>query len=120
MRELDAVHDYVDSLPETGKVLSLSTVFAVVKNLLGEDVGSVELALVQKSLPDDVAHLIVDPYFDEGAQEARISLRVKETSRELRRDQFLKDLHSHLVEEMGLEEDRVHFTNMLVLYNNVL
>ena len=63
MRELDAVHNYVDSLPETGKVLSLSTVFAVVKNLLGDDVGSVELALVQKSLPDDVSNMMVDPYF---------------------------------------------------------
>ncbi|MEE4190777.1 MAG: MMPL family transporter, partial [Halieaceae bacterium] len=120
MEELEDIHEYVDSLPQTGKVLSLATTYKIVKQLWDGGVGDVELALVQKSLPDDVAHLIVDPYFDEGAQEARISLRVKETSRELRRDQFLKDLHSHLVEEMGLEEDRVHFTNMLVLYNNVL
>jgi hypothetical protein len=28
MRELDKVHDYIDALPETGKVLSLSTVFS--------------------------------------------------------------------------------------------
>ena len=51
MRELDAVHDYVDSLPETGKVLSLSTVFAVVKNLLGEDIGCVELAWCRRACP---------------------------------------------------------------------
>ncbi|MEE4190135.1 MAG: MMPL family transporter, partial [Halieaceae bacterium] len=120
MEELEDIHEYVDSLPQTGKVLSLATTYKIVKQLWDGGVGDVELALVQKSLPDDVAHLIVDPYFDEGAQEARISLRVKETSRELRRDQFLKDLRSHLVEDMGLEEDRVHFTNMLVLYNNVL
>ena len=41
MRELDAVHNYVDSLPETGRVLSLSTVFAVVKNLLGARISAV-------------------------------------------------------------------------------
>jgi predicted RND superfamily exporter protein len=120
MRELDAVHDYVDSLPETGKVLSLSTVFAVVKNLLGDDIGSVELAIVQKSLPDDIRQLMVAPYFSAEQEQARITVRVMETSRELRRDEFLKSLRSHLVNDMGLDEERVQFTGMLVLYNNVL
>ncbi len=120
MREIDAVQDYVDSLPETGKVLSLSTLFAVVKNLLGTDVGSVELALVQKSLPQDVKGILVDPYFSAGNEEARLTVRVKETSRSLRRDQFLKDLRAHLVNGMGLGPERVQFTGMLVLYNDVL
>jgi predicted RND superfamily exporter protein len=120
MRELDAVHNHLDSLPETGKVLSLSTVFAVVKNLLGEDVGSVELAIVQKSLPEDIKKLMVSPYFSEDKEQARITVRVKETSRDLRRDQFLTDLRSQLVNDMGFDADQVQFTGMLVLYNNVL
>jgi predicted RND superfamily exporter protein len=120
MRELDAVHNYVDALPETGKVLSLSTVFSVVKNLLGEDIGSVELALVQKSLPDNIKDMMVSPYFSEETEQARITVRVMETSENLRRDQFLSDLRAHLVGEMGFEEEQVQFTGMLVLYNNVL
>jgi uncharacterized protein len=120
MRQLDAVHNYVDSLPETGKVLSLSTIFAVVKDLLGEDVGSVELALVQKSLPEDIKGMMVDPYFSPDNEQARITVRVKETSKELRRNVFLTDLRQHLVEDMGLAPDQVEFTGMLVLYNNVL
>ncbi|MEH6581079.1 MAG: MMPL family transporter [Halioglobus sp.] len=120
MRELDKVHNHIDSLPETGKVLSLSTVFTVVKNLMGEDIGGVELALVQKSLPDDINGMMVDPYFSEAREETRITVRVKETSKDLRRDQFLQDLHTHLVETMGFEPERIQFTGMLVLYNNVL
>jgi len=120
MRELDAIHAHVDSLPETGKVLSLSTVFAVVKNLLGEDVGSVELAIVQKSLPEDIKNLMVSPYFSEDKEQARITVRVKETSQDLRRDEFLKNLHSHLINDMGFAEEQIQFTGMLVLYNNVL
>jgi uncharacterized protein len=120
MRELDTVHNYVDSLPETGKVLSLSTVFAVVKNLLGEDIGSVELALVQKSLPDDIKGMMVDPYFARDTEQARITVRVMETSENLRRDQFLTDLRAKLVEDLGFEDEQVQFTGMLVLYNNVL
>jgi predicted RND superfamily exporter protein len=120
MRELDAIHDYVDSLPETGKVLSLSTVFAVVKNLLGDDIGSVELAIVQKSLPEDVSALMVDPYFSREREQARVTVRVKETSKDLRRDEFLRNLRRDLIEKMNIAPDRIQFTGMLVLYNNVL
>ncbi len=120
MRELDAIHDHVNDRPETGKVLSLSTTFAVVKDLLGEDIGSVELALVQKSLPEDIENLMVSPYFSENLEQARVTVRVMETSEDLRRNEFLQQLHKELVEDLGLEPERVQFTGMLVLYNNVL
>ena len=120
MRELDAVHNYIDTLPETGKVLSLSTVFAAVKNLLGDDIGGVELAIVQKSLPDDIKQMMVSPYFSDEAEQARITVRVKETSENMRRDQFLQDLNEHLIDDMGFAPEQVQFTGMLVLYNNVL
>ncbi|MDX1736020.1 MAG: MMPL family transporter, partial [Halioglobus sp.] len=120
MRRLDAVHEYVDSLPETGKVLSLSTVFAVVKDLMGEDISGVELALVQKSLSGDIAELMIDPYFSLDKEQARLSVRVMETSETLRRNDFLRNLHRHLVDELGIEEEKLELTGMLVLYNNVL
>jgi len=120
MRELDAVHDYIDSLPETGKVLSLSTIFSVVKGLMGEDISGIELALVEKSLPDEIKEMMVDPYFSKDREEARITVRVKETSKELRRDEFLNKVRIHLVDELGFAPEQVRFTGMLVLYNNVL
>lgn len=120
MRELDRIHNYVDSLPETGKVLSLSTVFSVVKNLMGEDIGGVELAIVQKSFPEDMKKLMVSPYYSDNTLQARLTVRVKETSKELRRDEFLRSVRTHLEDALGLAPERVHFTGMLVLYNNVL
>ena len=120
MRELDAAHGYIDSLPETGKVLSLDTIFTVVKSLMGDDIGGVELALVEKSLPASIKGMMVDPYFSKEREEARITIRVKETSKELHRDEFLKKVRSQLVNELGFAPERVHFTGMLVLYNNVL
>jgi predicted RND superfamily exporter protein len=120
MRELDAVHNYLDSLPETGKVLSLSTVFAVVKNLMGEDIGGVELAIVQKSLPDDMKKMMVSPYFSADNEQARLTVRVKETSKDLRRDEFLSRVRTHLVDSLGFAPEQVQYTGMLVLYNNVL
>ncbi|MDH3994804.1 MAG: MMPL family transporter, partial [Gammaproteobacteria bacterium] len=120
MRDLDTVHNYIDSLPETGKVLSLSTVFSVVKNLLGDDIGGVELAIVQKSLPDDIKAMMVSPYFSEDTEQARVTVRVKETSEDLRRDEFLRAVRAELVDTLGFAPEQVQFTGMLVLYNNVL
>jgi uncharacterized protein len=120
MRKLDAVHEYIEGLPETGKVLSLSTVFTVVKDLMGEDISGVELALVQKSLSGDIADLMIDPYFSLDKEQVRISVRVKETSKTLRRNDFLIEVRRHLIEDIGLNEEDVELTGMLVLYNNVL
>jgi hypothetical protein len=95
-------------------------VYAVVKDLMGQDISSVELALVQKSLTDDIKEMMVDPYFSLDKEQVRINVRVKETSETLRRNDFLVALKRDLVEELGLEESQVQLTGMLVLYNNVL
>ena len=120
MQTIDAVHDLIDSRPETGKVLSLSTTFSVVRDILGDDIGGVELALVQKSLPVEINDLMVAPYFSVEEDQARVTVRVKETSESLRRDAFLKDLHKRLINNTGLAPEQFTFTGMLVLYNNVL
>lgn len=120
MNVIDAAHATVDERVETGKVLSLSTTFSLVRTLLGDDIGGVELALVQRSLPPETADLMVDPYFDSEREEARITVRVKETSEELQRDVFLGQLYDQLTGLDGLSAEQVRFTGMLVLYNNVL
>jgi predicted RND superfamily exporter protein len=120
MRQIDRLHAAVQGYPVTGKVQSLSTTFELFRQLLGDDIGSVELALAQGALPPNISSLLVDPYFDRERDEARITVRVKETSRELRRAEFLRDLRLRLLEEGQLEEDDLRFTGMLVMYNNVL
>ena len=120
MRLIDTLHETVQSYEETGKVQSLATTFELFRQLLGDDIGSVELALAQNALPPDIAGLLVDPYYDAARDEARITVRVKETSRNLRRDAFLRDLDTRLDQAAGLEPGQARFTGMLVMYNNVL
>ncbi|MFK7828522.1 MAG: RND family transporter [Congregibacter sp.] len=120
MRLIDRLHADVDAYAVTGKVQSLSTTFELFRQLLGDDIGGVELALAQNALPDDIAGLLVAPYFDATREEARITVRVKETSRDLQRAQFLRELKVSLEEVGGLAEGQLRFTGMLVMYNNVL
>ena len=119
MRRIKEVHDYLDSLPETGKVLSLATFYELMQMVMG-NVDDLQLALAQRSLPDAITQILVDPYLSVEAEQARISLRVKETSHSLNRDQLLKDVRQHLIDELGFEEEQVRLTGLLVLYNNML
>lgn len=117
---LDRAHALVSAHAETGKVLSLTTAFTVMDSLYGATLGPVELALVQNSMPEVVNETLVAPYFNAVNDEARLSVRVMETSEELRRDAFLRELHAELTEELNIEPERIRFTSLLVLYNNVL
>jgi predicted RND superfamily exporter protein len=63
---------------------------------------------------------MVNPYFAEDIEQARVSVRVMETSEDLRRNEFLNELRRDLIEQIGLAPEQVQFTGMLVLYNNVL
>ncbi len=120
LERIKSVHDYVDSLDETGKVLSLATPYELVKMIMGDDVDDLQLALVEKSLPADIKQIVVDPYLAKETDQARISVRVMETSHTLKRAELLEEIRTHLVEDMGFAEDQVQLTGMLVLYNNML
>ena len=116
---IEQVHDYLDSLDETGKVMSLATVSKILEKL-SPGFDDIQLALIQSKLPTDIADIIVTPFLDEDIDQARITVRVMETSHTLRRDELLKQIKSHLVNELGFKEQHVHLTGMLVLYNNML
>lgn len=117
---IDQIHGIVDARPESGKVLSLSTGFSVMDRLYDDKLGGVELALVERSMPSDVAEVLIAPYYDPIEQQARITVRAMETSKTLRRAEYLESLYAQILAETGLDETRVKFTGLLVLYNNVL
>ena len=117
---VDQIHNIVDARPESGKVLSLSTGFSVMDRLYDDKLGSVELALIERSLPSDVAEVLIAPYYDPVEQQARITVRAMETSKTLRRAEYLESLYAQILADTGLDESRVKFTGLLVLYNNVL
>ncbi|WP_339671527.1 MMPL family transporter [Dasania marina] len=119
LARIEQAHDYIDGLPETGKVMSLATTGKMLE-LLAPGYDDIQLALIQQKLPEDVQNLLITPYLSEEIDQARISIRVKETSRSLQRDELMKEIKSHLVNELGFAEDKVRLSGMLVLYNNML
>ena len=52
INKIKKVHDYLDSLPEIGKVLSLASTIRVAEQLNGnEELNSMEMALLYKRVP---------------------------------------------------------------------
>jgi predicted RND superfamily exporter protein len=122
--ELDtvqAVHEYLDALPETGKVLSLSTAVQMMRQLNNDDpLDSMMLSIIHKKLPEAIKKNLFDPYMSEEGNQVRFTMRVFESDPSLRRKELLENIRSHLIENIGLSKDQVHLTGMLVLYNNML
>lgn len=114
------IHDHLESLPETGKVVSLATIYQVAKDLLGGNIDDIQLSFALNGLPEDIKATLIYPYLYVDEDEVRINVRVKETSRTLNRAQLLENLHNYMQEDLGYSPDQYRFTGMLVLYNNML
>jgi predicted RND superfamily exporter protein len=118
---LQAIHDYLDQLRETGKVLSLATSMNIIRQL-NEDkpLDNILLSVIHKKLPEDIKRNLFDPYLSEDGNQVRFSMRVFESDPSLKRNELLKKIRHNLVHTVGLSEDQVHLTGMVVLYNNML
>jgi predicted RND superfamily exporter protein len=121
MAQVEKIHDYLDSLPETGKVLSLETIMKIAKKLNnGKPLDNFELALLYSKIPDEFKSTVLKPYVSVEHDEVRFSIRVRDSAKSLKRDKLLKKIQHDLISILGLEEEHVHLTGMLVLYNNML
>ena len=121
MNRLSNVHQYLDSLPETGKVQSISTTLDILAQVNGgEPLNALELAFVPSAVPDDLKDILLTPYISEEHDQARFSIRILETSPDLRRQELLDRIRNHLTGEMGFEESQIQLTGMTVMYNNML
>jgi hypothetical protein len=121
LEDVGRVHDYIDSLPETGKVISIATAMRMLKSL--KDGGSIDdffLSILFKRLPTEVRESLFSPYMSEDGNQLRFSTRVIDSDPKLKRAELIERIRDHLVNEMGFQPEQVKVTGMLVLYNNML
>jgi predicted RND superfamily exporter protein len=115
------IHDYLDRLPQTGKILSLGTLLKMTEQLNhNEPLDNFELALLYRELPDRFKSMVLSPYVSLDHNEVRFSIRVRDSEKTLKRNQLLAKIRKDLVSKFGLDENQVHLAGMMVLYNNML
>ncbi len=120
MDKIIKVHDYLDSLPEVGKVLSFGSILRVAEDLNNKKLQSLEIAVLYSKIPDTIKSEIVSPYISVNKDEARINVRIKDSLKDLRRNELIKKINSELNTKLGLDKSEYKLAGVLILFNNLL
>ncbi len=115
------VHNYLDSLPFVGKVLSFSSILDVATQLNNNKaLETLEIGVLYSKIPDSIKKEIIDPYISIENNEARISLRIKDSEKDLRRNDLINKINFDLKNQIGLKQDEYRLGGVLILFNNLL
>ena len=119
--KINNVHNYLDNLEPVGKVLSFSSIIEVATQLNNnKPLGTLEMGVLYSKIPDTIKKEIVDPYISIENSEARISLRIKDSLENLRRNDLINQINFDLENKLGLKKDEYKLAGVLILFNNLL
>ncbi len=119
--KINDVHNYLESLPYVGKVLSFSSILKVATQLNNnKELGTLEMGVLYTKIPESIKKEIVDPYISIKDNEARINLRIKDSEKNLRRNELIKKIEYDLEKKIGLKADEFKLAGVLILFNNLL
>ena len=119
--QVEIIHDYLEELPEVGKVLSIATGMKLFKQLNdGKMPEDYELAILRKWAPEPVKQALINPYLRQDGNQIRITMRLIESAPTLNRKALITKINDYLVNDMKFASTNVHPTGMAVLYNNLL
>ncbi len=119
--KIASVHNYLDSLPQVGKVLSFSSIIDVATLLNNnKPLGTLEMGVLYSKIPESIKTEIIDPYISIKDNEARINLRIIDSQPDLRRNELIEKINFDLKNKLGLDEKEYKLAGVLILFNNLL
>ncbi|MGH8244966.1 MAG: efflux RND transporter permease subunit, partial [Gammaproteobacteria bacterium] len=118
---IKAVHDYLETLPAVGKVLSLASTVRLAESLSsGQEFNTFELAVLYKRLNAELRASMIEPYVSLARDEARLTVRILDSLPDLRRKELLDGIRSELQTRFKLPPEEFEIAGLMVLYNNML
>ena len=121
IEKIEKVHSYLESNPFVGKVLSFSSILKVAKQLNNnKPLDTLEIGVFYSKIPDTIKKEVIDPYISIEDNEARISVRIKDSEKNLRRNDLIKKIEYDLENQIGLESNEYKLAGVLILFNNLL
>lgn len=121
LEELGEIHSYIDSLPETGKVLSLHTSMQFLQGLdEGRTLDRFALGVAYTQMDEVARDILFTPYIADDGNQIRIAARIYETHQGLNREEMLSTIRQTLEQEHDLSAEQLHISGIVVLYNNIL
>ena len=121
IEKIEKVHSYLESNPFVGKVLSFSSILKVAKQLNNnKPLDTLEIGVFYSKIPDTIKKEVIDPYISIEDNEARISIRIKDSEKNLRRNDLIKKIEYDLENQIGLKSNEYKLAGVLILFNNLL
>ena len=114
------VHDYLDALPEIGKVMSFGSIIRVAEDLTGRKLETLEAGVLYSKIPKEIRKEIISPYVSVEDSEARISVRIKDSTKDLRRNDLINKITDELNTKVGLAKSEYKLAGVVILFNNLL
>jgi hypothetical protein len=121
LKQVKSIHDYLDGLSQTGKVLSLYSSLEALKPVDGDILtDDFFLSVLYKRLPDENRAQLISPFLSADGDQLRIAIRLHERKSDLNRQALFQSIRQDLQTEFDIDSSRVRLTGMAVLYDNVL
>ncbi len=121
IKKIRKIHQYLEALPQVGKVLSLSSTEEVFRTInKGEPLEDFHLSLVHSKVPENIKQVLISPYVSTDGSQARILARIKDSDHTLIRNDLLNKINADLNQNFINSGERARLTGISVLYNNVL
>ena len=114
------IHDYLDSIPEIGKVMSFGSIIRVAEDLTGNKLETLETGVLYSKIPKEIKKEIISPYISVKDSEARISVRIKDSTKNLKRNDLIQKISDELNTKVGLERNEYKLAGVVILFNNLL
>ena len=86
----------------------------------GKPLDSLDLALLYSETPEKFKTMLLMPYVSVEHNQVRFWVRVRDSEKSLKRNELLKKIRKDLIGMLELNEENIHLSGMLVLYNNML
>ena len=115
------IHSYLEKQPEIGKVLSFSSILSIAESLNNnKKLGSLEMGVLYQKLPKNIKEQIIKPYISIEDNEARISMRILDSKKDLRRKELIDRINNDLQNKFNLKSDDYKLAGVLIIFNNLL
>ncbi len=115
------IHNYLEEQPEIGKVLSFSSILSIAESLNNnKKLGSLEMGVLYQKLPKNIKEQIIKPYISIEDNEARISMRILDSKKDLRRKELIDRINNDLKNKFNLNDEDFKLAGVLIIFNNLL
>ncbi len=115
------IHKYLENQKEIGKVLSFSSILSIAESLNNnKKLGSLEMGVLYEKLPDNIKEQIIKPYISIKDNEARITTRILDSKKDLRREELINRINKDLQNKFDLKKEDFKLAGVLIIFNNLL